>query len=237
MKRPYEFVVETLFENLASNKENQRYNFNNSEKFMIWVVGFSIGGLSIIVTNLTKFNQSFDYYTIKTVLILLSISIVSGILYRWFFYIFQIQYQNIELYLQGAFSNKKIMEINPVDLSKESDIKEIIRRLKIDFDEDASFILDEYIKQNEEERLKLLNDLKAHYKKIGENANAEFKFAMNYAKGIYKNAFGLSEKTATKMFQLNSPTKFKLFSRLTSIAFLISCISFVAVVILLCVEY
>ena len=48
MKSPFETVTETFFENLDKLKENQRYNFNNSEKFMIWIVGFSIGGLSII---------------------------------------------------------------------------------------------------------------------------------------------------------------------------------------------
>lgn len=58
MKRPFEFVRETFFENLDKIRENQRYNFNNSEKFMIWIVGFSIGGLSIIVTNMTNFGQA-----------------------------------------------------------------------------------------------------------------------------------------------------------------------------------
>jgi hypothetical protein len=91
MKRPYEFVIENFFENLDKVKENQRYNFNSSERFMIWIVGFSIGGLSIIVTNITQFSQSFNHSIIQVILVLLSISIISGILYRWFFYLFQIQ--------------------------------------------------------------------------------------------------------------------------------------------------
>lgn len=65
MKRPFETVTETFFENLDKLKENQRYNFNNSEKFMLWIVGFSIGGLSIIVTNLTQFNQSFSHSSLR----------------------------------------------------------------------------------------------------------------------------------------------------------------------------
>jgi len=92
MKGPFETVTETFFENLDRLKENQRYNFSNSEKFMIWIVGFSIGGLFIIVSNLTQFNQSFSHNILKTILILLSISIISGIVYRWAFYLFQIQY-------------------------------------------------------------------------------------------------------------------------------------------------
>lgn len=237
MKRPFEFVLETFMGNLDKVRENQKNNFNNFEKFMTWIVGFSIGGLTIIVTNLTQFSQAFSHNTIKTILILLSISIISGIFYRWFFYLLQIQYQSIEFYLQGAFSTQEIMETDPDDLSNENDIKEVIRRLKFDFGEETSFVLDEYIKSNEDGKLFLLNNLKEYYKKTGENVKREYKSAMDYAKGIYKDAFGLSDKVANKMFEPNSSGKFKLFNWLTSIALLISCISFILVVIILCIKY
>lgn len=237
MKRPFEFVMDNFFENLDKVKENQRYNFNNSERFMIWIVGFSIGGLSIIVTNLAQFTNSFDYGTTKIILILLSISIISGILYRWFFYIYQIHYQNIEFYLQGAFSNQQIMEVNPDDISNENDIKEVIRLLKVDFDDDVTHVLDEYSKLTPEGKLIVLNDLKSRYQIIARGIKREFEFAMSYAKDTYKEAFGLSDKIAERMFQPNSSKRFKLFGRLTSISFLISCLSFIAVVIILCIKY
>lgn len=237
MKRPFEFVMDIFFENLDKVKENQRYNFNNSEKFLIWIVGFSIGGLSIIVTNLTQFTNSFDYCTIKTILILLSTSIISGILYRWFFYIYQIHYQNIEFYLYGAFSNQQIMEVNPDDISNENDINEVIRRLKIDYDDDVSHILEEYSKLRPEGKQIVLDDLKSRYQRIAQGAKQEFEFAMDYAKDTYKKAFGLSEKRTNKMFQPNSSRKLKLFGLLTSIFFITSCLSFIAVVIILCIKY
>lgn len=237
MKGPFETVTEIFFENLDKVKENQRYNFNNSEKLMIWIVGFSIGGLSIIVTNLTQFNQSFSHCTIKTVLILLSISIVSGILYRWSFYLFQIQYQNVEFYLQGAFSNKEIMEINPDDLTDETDIKEVVRRLKIDFDEDASFVLNDYLKVNDAGKLFLLNDLKAHYKKVGDSVKAEYDLAIKYVKQTFKEAFGLSDKKTDKLFKPKTAKKLKFYGWSTAIAFIVSCLSFISVVIILCINF
>ena len=237
MKRPFEFVMDTFFESLDNLKENQRYNFNNSEKFMIWVVGFSIGGLSIIVTNLAQFSNSFDHRTIKTILILLATSIISGILYRWFFYIYQILYQNIEFYLQGAFSRQQIMEVNPDDISNENDINEVIRRLKVDYDDDVSYILDEYAKLTEEGKLIVLNDLKTRYQIIAQGVKKEFEFAMDYSKDTFKKAFGLSDKVANRMFKPNSSRKFRLFGLLTTIAFLISCLSFIAVVVILCIKY
>lgn len=237
MKRPFEFVMDTFFESLDNLKENQRYNFNNSEKFMIWVVGFSIGGLSIIVTNLAQFSNSFDHRTIKTILILLATSIISGILYRWFFYIYQILYQNIEFYLQGAFSRQQIMEVNPDDISNENDINEVIRRLKVDYDDDVSYILDEYAKLTEEGKLIVLNDLKTRYQIIAQGVKKEFEFAMDHSKDTFKKAFGLSDKVANRMFKPNSSRKFRLFGLLTTIAFLISCLSFIAVVVILCIKY
>jgi hypothetical protein len=237
MKGPFETVTETFFENLDRLKENQRYNFSNSEKFMIWIVGFSIGGLFIIVSNLTQFNQSFSHDILKTILILLSISIISGIVYRWAFYLFQIQYQNIEFYLQGAFSNKEIMDTNPDDLSSETDIKEVVRRLKIDFGEDASFVLEDYSKVNDAGKLFLLNDLKAHYKKVGKSVKEEFEFAMNYAKDTFKRAFGLSDKRIEKLFNSNTAKKLKAYGWTIAIAFFISCLSFITVLVILCINF
>ena len=237
MKRPFETVTETFFENLDKLKENQKYNFEHSEKFMLWIVGFSIGGVSLIVTNLTQFNQTFTHDIVKAILILLSISIISGIIYRWTFYLFQIQYQSIEFYLQGAFSNKEMMDMDPDDLTNETDIKEVLRRLKSDFGEDAYFILEDYNNITQEGKEYLLSDIKNHYKKVGEGVKKEYEFSMAYVKGIFKEAFGLSDKRINKLFNSNTSKKLKLFGRLTAFAFIISCLTFISVIIILCVKY
>ena len=96
------------------------------------------------------------------------------------------------------------METDPDDLTNETDIKEVVRRLKIDFDEDVSFVLEDYAKVNDAGKLFLLNDLKAHYKRVGESVKAEYEFAMNYVKKTYKEAFGLSDKRIDKLFKSNT---------------------------------
>ena len=237
MKRPFETVRELFFENLDRVRENQKYNFSNSDKYMIWIVGFSIGGLSIIVTNLTSFNQLFTHSILKVILILLSTSIISGIIYRWAFYLYQVQYQSIEFYLQGAFSDKEVMEIEPEDLTKETDINEVIRRISADFGEDVSFILQTYNQVDEKGKDILLDDLKKHYRKKGEWAKKDFEMAMIYVRDTFKKAFGLSEKMIDKMFKSTSASKLKLYGRITAIAFFLSCLSFIAVIIILTALY
>lgn len=237
MKRPFETVRESFFENLDKLRENQRYNFSNSEKYLVWIVGFSIAGLSVIVTHLTQFNQIYSYATIKTILILLVISIISGIIYRWVFHLWQVQYQSIEFYLQGAFSDKEIMEIEPENLTSETDIKEVVRRLKTDFGEDVSYVLPIYEQLDKNQQEFLLNDLKKHYKKVGEWAKEDFKNAMAYVKETYKNAFGFSQKKIDKLIGSNSAKKFKYLGWITSITFLLSGLTFIAVIIILCTVY
>lgn len=237
MKRPFETIRETFFENLDKLKENQRYNFSHLDKYMVWIVGFAIGGLSIIVTNLTQFNQLFSHSVVKTTLILLTISIVSGILYRWAFFLWQIQYQSIEFYLQGAFSDKEFMETDPENLTNETDIKEVVRRIKTDFGEDVSYILPIYEQVNDASKQYLLSDLKNHYKRTGEWAKKDFEFAITYVKGIYKTAFGLSQKRIEKLFNSKSTKKLKLWGWTTAVTFLLACLSFITVVIILSAAY
>ena len=237
MKRPSEMIRDFFFENLEKSLENQRYNFSNSEKFMLWITGFSIGGLSIIVTNLTQFNQIFEYCVVKTILILLSISILFGIIFRWFFYKYQSQYQGIEFYLRGAFSNQDVMEIDPDDLSDENDIKEIVRRFKIDFDEDLSAFIQVYNNLGETGRSEMKNDLKDYYKRLGEWAKKDYEAGISYVKETYKNAFGISEKKVDKLFEKNSSKPLKISGFITSLALIISCLAFFLVIIILCIAY
>lgn len=129
------------------------------------------------------------------------------------------------------------METDPDDLTNETDIKEVVRRLKIDFDEDVSFVLEDYSKVNEDGKLFLLNDLKSHYKKVGESVKAEFEFAMKYVKTTYKEAFGLSDKKIDKLFNSNTAKKLKVYGRTTAIAFFISCLTFISVVVILCIKF
>ena len=40
MKEPFDEIIDIYSENLERVRENQLRNFENSEKFMLWIVGF-----------------------------------------------------------------------------------------------------------------------------------------------------------------------------------------------------
>lgn len=122
-------------------------------------------------------------------------------------------------------------------MANETDIKEVVRRIKTDFGEDVSHVLPIYEQVNEEGKEYLLNDLKNHHKKIGEWAKRDFELAMTYVKDIYKAAFGLSQKRIDKLFNTSTVQKLKFFGWTVTILFLLSCLTFIAVVIILCIAY
>lgn len=237
MKGPFEVLTNTMFENLTIQRENQRFNFNYLDNFMIWIVGFAIGGLSIIAANLTALNKLLDHHVIKIILILLTVSIVSGIIYRWSFYLYQVYYQNFEFYLRGAFSNKEMMEIDPEEIKDEKDIKEVVRRLKTDFGEDASFILDTYKSLNTEGKEMLLADFKNHYQRIAKSVKEEYILALAYTKDTFVKGFGISEKRYDQAFTQNSAPYLKFYRTLSGVAYVLSTISFIIVILILVCNY
>ncbi len=238
MKSPFEAVWEIFLENLDRQKENRKFNFSNLDRFMIWIVGFSISGIAIIVSNLTSLNRIFNHGVIKTILILLSLSIVAGIIYRFAFYLYQMQYQIIEAYLQVIFSGKEVMEIEPKNLTNETDINKIIKHIKDAYGEDVSYVLRVYDSGDEKSKNLLVDSLKDHYKKAGEWAKNDFESAINSVKDIYKNTFGLSQKKTDKMFAgSNTSYKLKIYDWIITIALSVSCLCFIGVIIILVVLY
>jgi hypothetical protein len=237
MKRPFDSIRELVFENLEQFKENSRFVFEQADKLIVWIVGFAIGGLSLIVSNYTELDKNFSYNLIRIILTLLTISIISGILFRIAFFFSAIYERHIESYIHAAYSNKEFMEIAPNDLSEETNINEVIRRIRVDFGEDTTNVLEHYDKADNNEKLILLESLKAHYKKIGEWAKKDFEFAVEYSKDTLKKAYGYSDKKINEIFNDNSSSKLKFWNFMYQWSFLISCLCFITVIIILCIFY
>ncbi|MDQ3019778.1 MAG: hypothetical protein M3R36_04295 [Bacteroidota bacterium] len=60
MVRSFDGVIKIILEILQRDKEFVKYIFEYYDKFNIWIVGFSVAGISIIITNLSNFQQVFS---------------------------------------------------------------------------------------------------------------------------------------------------------------------------------
>ncbi len=237
MKSPYDAIVEVMRNNLDKQSENQRNNFNNIDKYMIWIVGFSSGAVALIVSNLTSFNKIFPHQLIKLLLFLLFISILCGILFRYLLYKYQMQYQNREMFVYGAFSDMDVMSVDAESIEAENDIYKILNALKIDFDVDFMYMAKDYKDAPEAIKIGTLNFLKERHKQLSIATKESLQSGLDYILDTYAKAYGMSKDEFQKQMSGGNLQKLHLYRKLTNIAFWLSCGSFLVVVILLAIYY
>jgi len=239
MESPFDTRLRLVYETLEKTKENFIFNFNQNDKILVWIVGFSVTAISLIISKISNISETYSAYILKTVLILLAISIISGIIYRFSALLFLKKYQSIMFFLEGAFSKEKIMPTETRELNNPDDIHEIYQKIKTDFDHDYSDIVDLYNQPQTEESKKYYVDyLKNEYKRLTEWAKNEYEYADEYMKTVYKTVLGLSDKEINKLFNQNNDTFYlKMWSWISVISISICLITFVSVIIILTFNY
>jgi hypothetical protein len=240
MKRPFESVREAILEVVQNHKTHSKQLIDQVDGLMLWIVGFSISGLSLIVSDLAKFNDSFTHTHLKWVLILLSLSIISGIVFRIGCYFIQMYNHQINIFIENAFSDKEFMQIDSEDISKEENVNEVLRRLMVDFGESAEGILNAYSSldtTNPTLNEALLNDLKNHYRRIGDWARKDYEIAIGFAKDTMQKAYGYSAEQVNTLMNEDTAAKWGLWVKISYLSFLLSCSAFVSVVVTFCILY
>jgi hypothetical protein len=239
MERPFDTILRQAYNSLEKTEKNFIFNFNQNDKILVWIVGFSITGITLIVSKITDLNKTYDNGVLKTALLLLIITVISGIVYRIFALLFLTKYQNKMFYLDGAFSKEKTMPTETSDLQDINDIHQIYQKIKSDFDFDYSDIIQLYNNaENTQSKNYYLEYLKSEYIRIGEWAKNEHEYGISYLKSVFKDTFGLSDKAIEEKFQANNDTAFlKIYSWICAISFWTCFICFLSVLILLASNY
>lgn len=136
MERPFDTILRQAYSTLEKTEKNFVFNFNQNDKILVWIVGFSITAITLIVFKIADLNKTYDNGILKTALLLLIITVISGILYRIFALLFMTKYQSKMFFLEGAFSKEKTMPTEVTDLKDINNIHEIYQKIKSDFDFD-----------------------------------------------------------------------------------------------------
>lgn len=239
MERPFDTRLRQTYETLEKTKENLIFNFSQNDKILVWIVGFGATAISLIVSKITDINDNYSEYILKSVLILMTTSIISGIIYRFSALLLLTKYQQIMFYIEAAFSREKTMPTETRKLKNPDDIYEIYQKIQADFDHNYEDVLKLYRQQQREECKKYYVDyLKSEYKRLAEWSANEYKTGDDYVKGVFKNAFGFSDKKINKMFQENNNSfYFKLWGWICGIAIAVCLLSFVSGLIILTLNY
>jgi hypothetical protein len=239
MERPFDTILRIAYGTLEKTEKNFIFNFNQNDKILVWIVGFSITALTLIVSKIADLSKTYESETLKTALLLLIITVISGIIYRLSALIFLTKYQVKMFFLEGAFSKEKSM---PTEISNLNDINlihEINQKIKSDFDFDYSDIVDLYNNaESQESKEYYVEYLKSEYSRIGEWAKNEYKYGISYLKSVFKNAFGMSDKAIERRFKAtNDITYLKTFGWICTISISTCLICFLSVLILLAYNY
>ena len=239
MERPFDSRLRLVYETLEKTKQNFIFNFNQNDKILVWIVGFSVTAISLIISKISNIGENYSMCILKTVLLLLTTSIISGIIYRFSALLFLQKFQSIMFFLEGAFSKEKTMPTETQELKNPNDIHEIYQKIKNDFDHDYSDIIELYNQpQSTESKNYYVDYLKNEYERLAEWAKNEYQYADDYMKSVYKTAFGLSDKQINKLFGKNKDSFYlKLWSWICVISIAICLITFISVIIILAVNY
>ena len=235
MERPFDTILRQAYGSLEKAEKNFIFNFNQNDKILVWIVGFSITAITLIVSKLADLNKTYDNGILKTSLLLLIITVINGIVYRVFALLFMTKYQNKMFFLEGAFSKEKTMPTETPNLKDINDIHEIYQKIKSDFNFDYSDIIQLYNNtENPESKKYYLEYLKSEYQRIGEWAKNEYEYGIKYFKSVFKNTFGLSDKAIERKFQAKNDTTFlKIYGWICTISVSTCFICFLSVLILL----
>lgn len=239
MEKPFDTILRKVYGNLEKTEKNFILNFNQNDKILVWIVGFSVTALTLIVSKITDLNKTYDKGILKTVLLLLIITVISGIIYRIFALLFMTKYQNRMFFLEGAFSMEKIMPTKVPDLTEINDIHEIYQIIKSDFDFDYSDVIQLYNStENPESKKYYLDYLKSEHKRIGEWAKNNYEYGIKYVKSVFKDTFGFSDKLIERKFQAKNDLIYLRSYRWICTISIYSCfLCFIAVLILLASNY
>jgi hypothetical protein len=239
MERPFDTRLRLVYETLEKTKENFIFNFNQNDKILVWIVGFSVTAISLIISKISDISENYSSCILKTVLLLLTTSIISGIIYRLSALLFLQKYQSIMFFLEGAFSKEKTMPTETQELKNPNDIHEIYQKIKTDFDHDYSDIIELYNQpQSAESKNYYVDYLKKEYERLAEWAKNEYIYADEYMKRVYKTAFGLSDKQINKLFSQNKDSFYlKMWSWICVISIAVCLITFVSVILILAMNY
>lgn len=239
MKRPFEHLTELSLEAVKKTAENSKFYFNQFDQILVWIVGFSITAISIIVSDFTSISGVLSKTILSLIVILFGISIIFGIIYRFAALLSMKKQHQIMFYIEAAFSKDEMINVVEEDIIS-NDIYEANQKILLDFNYDYSDIVNLYNEADNEQRreylLKYLND---EHKRLSKWAKDEYDYTLKFIKSTFKNAFDIEHNRVEKMFQGkdNDATWLKIYEFITVLSLTISVISFFLVIVILILNY
>jgi hypothetical protein len=229
VKMPFDQILEIFRESNQENKKLLKFVFEKSDNISLWIIGLAIGGISIFANNIADIQKVISPCFLRPILLLLSISVTSGIIYRGLYLYFFVLLDNIYRGIDIAFTNTEMMDIEST-LNGSETFPEVIEVLKRSgFREDLSYLIPVYEKINEEAKRELYDSVVNHYLNRVEFAQNNVNEAFDFVADTYSKFFGKSKEEYIKEFNGKSGAKkYKWAASLTSIFYVVYILAFIS---------
>ena len=192
---PADNVRRFYIELINRDSDNANKHFEQSDKFITWIIGFCIAGISLLLSNKGIIELIGESYY-KLMILLIALSAITGVLYRWLSkaYIneFYVATMNI-IYGLNHGDHLKVL----TDTSELNDIDSMKAALKNDFnyDVDAFLALCESVEMSNEITL---DSLKKFHEERGGWYTKQIENTSELILELYKESYGISDRKMEK---------------------------------------
>ncbi len=186
----------------AANQENRellKYVFEKSDSISLWVIGLAVGGISIFANNIADVQGAISPAYLKPILLLLTTSVTSGIVYRgmylYFFVVLNKTIQGIDIVL----SNHRMMATES-NLKGNEIFDQLVKELDIGFGDDLSYLIPLYHKIEEHNKKELYDSVVKHYHAKIKFAQRDTELLFDFVADTYSKFQGINkDKLLSKM--------------------------------------
>lgn len=242
MKQEFQgWMLNLLRDILLKNRDYFNRISDQSDKIVVWLVGFSVASMALSIGNVELVNNVIPNIS-GTILIFGSLTSIFGILYRIMLYLsqaFEIQMLiNFEGFIEG-FNNPPQVHFGR-DISETDTYEDILDYLKIDFE--IVFDKPSFGDVSEKEKRIARDHLLDYYNSLNNWHNNQLESQISGVKETLKIYLGYSEEKLDKIFnpkepkiKLTSAYWFCLYSAVS--LFILCCSSFTIGMVFILIKY
>ncbi len=231
---PSKTIKQLCLSSIENTKDDIEYIFNKSDSLVVWLIGYSITGITLVISNLTDFVSYYKTFEIHLILTCFVLTIISGVVYRIIYFFYQMKFRNSMNHFKLLLTEWNSMSLNDIDIDSIENVDEILYLLNKNFGLDFSKLKKSYKDFEGDTKIETLNSLKTYYKNFHEWAKNDFKIGLKEVKHAMKTSFNLSDKKINKIYD-NYSAKGINFLSIASKTLMISCFLFFIISIVLVV--
>jgi len=225
--RPFDQIRRLFRENNQKSKELLTYVFEKSDALSLWIIGLSIGGISLIVANIVNLKKTLIASDLNNIVLFLSISVISGIVYRTLFLYWFVIQNHIGFEIDVAFTVERKMHVKSVLTGNES-YNELLLAVEDGSGIDYSNFIPTYENADEIKKQILYDSMVKHYLANIDFAIKDYEIAMDFVADTYSKAAAISkEEFWRRAISTNSGLKAKRLSYFIRGSYLIFMLSFI----------